>query len=240
MDELSVHRRPSNPCAVGVRAVGDENKINNSATKRGMKVDVVKTKVMVLKGDIERRVNAKNKVNVTLLAVMSSKSVSRQARLAIQSSLQRVLIATLMYASESWIWQKKNGSWINAVEIRSLRSMCGVSGKIHEETVMLCNLNEDVVIRVERDMLRCSRVISVDPLPPRQTVVFLVREACEHQTSDHGSSHRRRFQKLVHSQNAKTYPRTGSKSQARQKAEATVETGTNQKQKRDRCRNQDS
>ncbi|GBP63624.1 SKI family transcriptional corepressor 2 [Eumeta japonica] len=36
-----------------------------------------------------------------------------------------------------------------------------------------------------------SRVISVDPLPPRQTVVFLVREACEHQTSDHGSSHRR-------------------------------------------------
>ncbi|GBP54693.1 hypothetical protein EVAR_47196_1 [Eumeta japonica] len=38
-----------------------------------------------------------------------------------------------------------------------------------------------------------SRVISVDPLPPRQTVVLFVWEACEHQTSDHGSSHRRSY-----------------------------------------------
>ncbi|GBP51445.1 hypothetical protein EVAR_37281_1 [Eumeta japonica] len=36
----------------------------------------------------------------------------------------------------------------------------------------------------------------VDPLPPRQTVVFLVWEACEHQTSDHGSSHRRSTRKV--------------------------------------------
>ncbi|GBP22994.1 hypothetical protein EVAR_15668_1 [Eumeta japonica] len=36
-----------------------------------------------------------------------------------------------------------------------------------------------------------SRVISVDLLPPRQTVVLFVWEVCEHQTSDHGSSHRR-------------------------------------------------
>ncbi|GBP66954.1 hypothetical protein EVAR_40546_1 [Eumeta japonica] len=48
---------------------------------------------------IERRVNAGNKVNRALLAIMNSKSDSRQARLAIHNG---VLIPTLVYSSESW------------------------------------------------------------------------------------------------------------------------------------------
>ncbi|GBP47183.1 hypothetical protein EVAR_38295_1 [Eumeta japonica] len=34
-----------------------------------------------------------------------------------------------MYGSESWVWQKKNESRINKVEMRLLCSMCGVSQK---------------------------------------------------------------------------------------------------------------
>ncbi|GBP57084.1 hypothetical protein EVAR_36751_1 [Eumeta japonica] len=74
-------------------------------------------------GDIEKRVNAGNKVNGALLTIMNSKSVSRQARLAIHNE---VLIPTLMYGSESWVWHKKNESRVNAVEMQSLR---GVSQK---------------------------------------------------------------------------------------------------------------
>ncbi|GBP57379.1 hypothetical protein EVAR_27410_1 [Eumeta japonica] len=74
-------------------------------------------------GDIERRVNAGNKVNGALLANMSSKGVSRQAPLSVH---KEVVISTLTYGSEIWVWYKKNESKINAVEMRSLRSMCGV------------------------------------------------------------------------------------------------------------------
>ncbi|GBP75899.1 hypothetical protein EVAR_11011_1 [Eumeta japonica] len=49
--------------------------------------------------DIETRVNE------ALLAIMNSKTLSRQARLAIHSG---ILISTLMYGGESWIWQKKS------------------------------------------------------------------------------------------------------------------------------------
>ncbi|GBP64728.1 hypothetical protein EVAR_56760_1 [Eumeta japonica] len=67
--------------------------------------------------EIERKVNAGNKVNGALLAIMNSKSFSRQVRLAIHNG---ILIPTPMYGSEDWIWQKKNENRINAVEIRSL------------------------------------------------------------------------------------------------------------------------
>ncbi|GBP44811.1 hypothetical protein EVAR_75679_1 [Eumeta japonica] len=48
--------------------------------------------------DIERRVKAENKVNGALLAIINSKSASRQARLAIHSE---VMIPTLMYGTEN-------------------------------------------------------------------------------------------------------------------------------------------
>ncbi|GBP48378.1 hypothetical protein EVAR_96416_1 [Eumeta japonica] len=38
-------------------------------------------------------------------SLMNSKSASQQVRLAIYN---RVLIFTLLYGSESWLWQKKN------------------------------------------------------------------------------------------------------------------------------------
>jgi hypothetical protein len=54
---------------------------------------------------------------------MGSRVVSKKAQLAVHNG---VLLPTLMYGSENWVWQKKHTSRINAVEIRALRSMIGV------------------------------------------------------------------------------------------------------------------
>ncbi|GBP22916.1 hypothetical protein EVAR_95316_1 [Eumeta japonica] len=82
------------------------------------------------------------------------KGVSRQARLADHNG---ALIPMLMYGSERWVRQKKNENRVNAVEMRSLRDMCGVSRKdicrdsdVRERS----DLKEDVGPRVERSMLR--------------------------------------------------------------------------------------
>ncbi|GBP21385.1 hypothetical protein EVAR_11986_1 [Eumeta japonica] len=81
------------------------NKMNDSVKKRDMKVNVDKTdrrSVFTNDGkhdrDIERRVNVGNKLNGALLVIMNSKSVSRQARLAIHGAL----IPMLMYGNENW------------------------------------------------------------------------------------------------------------------------------------------
>ncbi|GBP45766.1 hypothetical protein EVAR_76071_1 [Eumeta japonica] len=52
-----------------------------------------------------------------------------------------------MYGCENWVWQKKNESRINAMEMRSLRNMCGVSEK--DRCVVREQCGEDVVTRVE-------------------------------------------------------------------------------------------
>ncbi|KAG7300726.1 hypothetical protein JYU34_015052 [Plutella xylostella] len=165
--------------------------MHESFKRKGMKVNVSKTKVMVFErdeevteceitienerveqvnefvylgslftrdgkceGDIERRVKAGNKVNGALHSFMGSQSVSQKARLAVHGG---VLVPTLMYGSESWVWQKKNESRVNAVEMRSLRSMCGlklndrIRNSIIRERV---GVKEDVVTKIEKGMLR--------------------------------------------------------------------------------------
>ncbi|GBP81396.1 hypothetical protein EVAR_52658_1 [Eumeta japonica] len=52
-----------------------------------------------------------------------------------------------------WVWQKKNESRVNAVEMQSLRSMCRVSRKDrrrNSDVRQRCGLKEDVMTRVER------------------------------------------------------------------------------------------
>ncbi|KAI5637059.1 acetyl-CoA carboxylase, central region domain-containing protein [Phthorimaea operculella] len=104
--------------------------------------------------DIERRVNAGNMVNGALHAFMNSQKVSNKARLAVHRG---VLVPTLMYGSESWVWQKKHESRINAVEMRALRSMIGVklSDRIRNSVIReRCGLKEDIVTGIEKGMLR--------------------------------------------------------------------------------------
>ncbi|GBP22083.1 hypothetical protein EVAR_94122_1 [Eumeta japonica] len=132
------------------------NKINDSVKKMGMKVSVgekfeqgksLYTWVVCLQmmvkhdRDIERRVNTENKVNGALFAIMNSKSMLRQARLA-------------MCMGMSMAEEKR--SRINAVEMRSLGSMCGVSRKdrcSNSNFRERYGLKEDVVPRVERGTL---------------------------------------------------------------------------------------
>ncbi|GBP49869.1 Protein YIF1B-B [Eumeta japonica] len=92
--------------------------------------------------DIERRVNVGNEMNGALLAIKNSKTVSQQSRLAIHNG---VLIPTLMYGGKSWLWQKKNESRINAVEMRSLRSMCRVSRKDK------CRNNDEWMVKYDQE-----------------------------------------------------------------------------------------
>ncbi|GBP42988.1 hypothetical protein EVAR_49476_1 [Eumeta japonica] len=59
-----------------------------------------------------------------------------------------------MYGSESWVWHKKHESRINAVEMRSLRGICGVSRKDgNNDDRERCGF-KDVVTREERGMLQ--------------------------------------------------------------------------------------
>ncbi|GBP77341.1 hypothetical protein EVAR_54713_1 [Eumeta japonica] len=82
-----------------------------------------------------------------------------KARLAIHNG---VLIP--MYGSESWIWQKKNDSRINAVETGSLRSMCAVSRKDR------CR-NSDVRKRSIERMCVMERSARVALENPTQTIL---------------------------------------------------------------------
>ncbi|GBP72753.1 hypothetical protein EVAR_75372_1 [Eumeta japonica] len=110
----------------------------------------------------KKRSNERSKVNGALLAIMKSESVSGQARLTIHN---RILIPMLMYGSESCVRQKKNESRINAVEMRSVRSMCGVSRKDrcrNSDVREQYELKEDVVSRVERGMFRWFGVGEVE------------------------------------------------------------------------------
>jgi hypothetical protein len=110
----------------------DERMTNCEIFINGEKVEQVKEFVYLgsmftrdgkCDSDIERRVNAGNMVCGALHAFMGSRVVSKKAQLAVHNG---VLLPTLMYGSESWVWQKKHTSRVNAVEIRALRSMIGV------------------------------------------------------------------------------------------------------------------
>ena len=104
--------------------------------------------------DVERRVNAGNNVNGAIHAVVTNQSMSEKARLAVHNG---VLVPTLMYGSECWVWQTRHESRINAVEMRSLRSMGGVTlnDRVRNEVIReRCGLKEDVVTKVDKSMLR--------------------------------------------------------------------------------------
>ena len=112
------------------------------------------TKDGTCESDIERRVNAGNMVNGALHTFMNSQKVSQKARLAVHRG---VLVPTLIYGSESWVWQKKHKSKINAVEMRALRSMSGIklSDRVNNSIIReQCGVKEDVVTKIEKGMLR--------------------------------------------------------------------------------------
>jgi hypothetical protein len=94
------------------------------------------------------------KINGALHAFMSSRVVSTKTQLAVHNV---VLLPTLMYGSESWVWQKKTTSRVNAVDMPALRSMIGkkLSDRVRNEVIKEeCGMKEDVVTKIEKNMLR--------------------------------------------------------------------------------------
>ncbi|GBP40204.1 hypothetical protein EVAR_37605_1 [Eumeta japonica] len=146
---MSKTQRARNPCAVGVRTAGD------SKLRHCMKVVVCKTNAMVLKsGESTTECDVLiegEKVEQGKEFAYSGSLFTNDERLSIHNG---AIIPMLMYGSESWAWQEENESRINAVEMRSLRSMCGVcrKGRCRNSNVReLCDL-KDVVTRVKRGM----------------------------------------------------------------------------------------
>ncbi|GBP28475.1 hypothetical protein EVAR_93422_1 [Eumeta japonica] len=69
---------------------------------------------------------------------------------------------SLIFWNENWKRQKKNESRINAVEIRSLRTVCGASRKDisrNSDVKERCGLKEEVVTRVERVQVTLTRYV---------------------------------------------------------------------------------
>ena len=100
----------------------------------------------------EKRVAVGSRVNVALAALMRRRNVSTVARLAEHDA---VWVPILLYGSEMWILQKKNGRMTNAVEIRSLRKICGVSladRTNNEEIHRMAGTSEDVTVRIKKNV----------------------------------------------------------------------------------------
>jgi hypothetical protein len=78
--------------------------------------------------------------------------VSKKAQLAVHNG---VLLQTLTYGTESWVWQKKHTSKVNAVEMRAFRSMIGVKLSDSNDVIKEeCGVKEDVVTKIEKNLLR--------------------------------------------------------------------------------------
>ena len=104
--------------------------------------------------DIERRKTAGTKVNGALRPIMKSRNVSIPAKKLLH---QAILLPTLMYGSESWTWLKKDESGINAVEMRSLRRMCGrtLRDRVRNADIReMCDSKKGVITSMKVNKLR--------------------------------------------------------------------------------------
>ena len=80
--------------------------------------------------------------------------MSKEAKLAVHN---RVLIPTLTYDSEAWNWQRKDESRLNAVEMRSLKRMCGKTMYDRIKNVDIrkeCKADVSVMNRIKKGTLR--------------------------------------------------------------------------------------
>ncbi|GBP00240.1 hypothetical protein EVAR_859_1 [Eumeta japonica] len=103
---------------------------------------------------------------------MNGKNVSQQARLAIHNG---VLIPTLLCGSENWVWQGKTENRIYAVEMRSVRSMCGVFRRDrcrNSDVIERCGLKEDEVTGVEEYKARKSAAVKSATKAPQWYKIY--------------------------------------------------------------------
>ena len=68
-----------------------------------------------------------------------------------------VLVPTLMYASECWMWMRKHERRVTAVEMRYLRGVCGYTRRDRVRNTLVydeCEIEKNVVKRVGVSQLR--------------------------------------------------------------------------------------
>ena len=88
--------------------------------------------------------NAGVRVLGATVGMVRGDGVARKAKANIFRS---IMLPVLTYASETWAWQARDKSRIQAREMRYLRAMCGVTrwDRIRNERVRRrCGINESV------------------------------------------------------------------------------------------------
>ena len=105
-------------------------------------------------GEIDRRVNAGLRVVGATSSLSRNLEVDQKCKLAVYES---VVVPTLMYASETWVWKGNHRSKVVATEMKYLRSMCGKTrmDRIRNEDIKnTCGVRKDVSEKVCENMLR--------------------------------------------------------------------------------------
>ncbi len=77
-----------------------------------------------MEGEIRERAIQGRKVIGSLGQVMRERTVSREVKKALRDS---IIVPTVAYASETWVWNQSQRSKIQAVEMSYLRGGCGVN-----------------------------------------------------------------------------------------------------------------
>ncbi len=75
-------------------------------------------------GEIRERATQGRKVIGSLGQVMRERTVSRKVKKALRDS---IIVPTVAYASETWVWNQSQKSKIQATEMSYLRGRCGVN-----------------------------------------------------------------------------------------------------------------
>jgi hypothetical protein len=109
-------------------------------------------------GKIDREIERRKCAGLGVIGALSKFAkdtiLSRDARMAVYRS---VLVPTLTYGCESWVWQEKHKSRIGATEMKYLRRVCGVTmlDRVRNTVVReRCNARGGVEEVVCKSMLR--------------------------------------------------------------------------------------
>jgi hypothetical protein len=104
--------------------------------------------------EIERRKVAGSRVGGALRPIMRNNNVSLQAKKLVHNA---ILLPSMMYGCETWTWTKREECSINAVEMRSLRRMCGKTlwdMERNENIRKECGMEVSVVTKMKVNKLR--------------------------------------------------------------------------------------
>lgn len=104
--------------------------------------------------ELDRRINEGKKVIGRAGPVIRSKNISNKAKMAIHNS---IFVPTVLYGSETWTYQEKDKSKMNAIDMKFYRIMCGktLMDKVSSKIIMKeCGAEETLVDTWERNRLR--------------------------------------------------------------------------------------